>query len=385
MACLLCGDGIDYKRVTCTDCLAKRVAERKRKLQKIRDACQPLRDIIRSHIEENKAVLKQNMVAGLREAKINAIKEVIARARQHLVEDQQKAERLRNKIQTRSSALEEAREKLRKRKTYLASLPSPDITELKRTYEQRALELATLRRSFIAELLAFFPVNPSPTSEKESLIINILLPNDGIYTSYPAETLSAALGYVAHIVYLVSSYLGVTLPYPIDFAGARSAVYTTDETPRRYPLYGTRVSDMEIGTRLINYNIVYLCFTQGVHIKRAMYNCTLPNLMALLRIETLGWPGPRERTSPRAQRQLPPLRIQRFQQVDATTTTDSGNINSTEEEQQLQLVVVKSNKIRGSTGSEDDDFIVLEKTVVPTPLQAEDLAHFERAMFIDTS
>lgn len=304
--------------------------------------------------------------------------------------DQQKAELLRKKIQERSSTLKKAREQLGKRKVYLASLPSPNIVELQRTYEQRASELAYLRRSFIAELLAFFPVNPSPTSEKESLIINILLPNDGIYTSYPADTLSAALGYVAHVVYLVSSYLGVVLPYPIEFAGARSAIFTTDEPPRRFPLYGTRVNDMEIGTRLINSDIVYLCFTQGVYVKRAMYNRTLPNLMALLRIETLGWPGPRDpRKSPQSQRQLPPLRVQSSQQIDTTTTATgsikgNNNNNNNKGDGKLQLAVVKD-KIRGSTGSEDDDFIVLEKTVVPTPSQAEDLEHYERAMFIDTS
>lgn len=85
MACLACGDGIDYKRVTCPDCLAQKVAERKKTLQEIRDACQPLRDTIRAQIDKNKSVLKQRMAVGLREAKVNAIQEIVARARQQLV------------------------------------------------------------------------------------------------------------------------------------------------------------------------------------------------------------------------------------------------------------------------------------------------------------
>lgn len=73
------------------------------------------------------------------------------------------------------------------------------------------LRLAQKRRTLISELLSFFPINPSPTaSETETVILNVTMPNNGEYSYYRPDALSAALGYVAHITYLVAAYLGVS-------------------------------------------------------------------------------------------------------------------------------------------------------------------------------
>jgi hypothetical protein len=72
-------------------------------------------------------------------------------------------------------------------------------------------KLAQVRRALVSELLSFFPINPSPTaSETETIILNVTMPNSGEYSYYRPDALSAALGYVAHVVYLVACYLGVS-------------------------------------------------------------------------------------------------------------------------------------------------------------------------------
>jgi len=383
MECLLCGDAQDYKRSLCAECLSANVTERKKKLEQREEACQPLREQIKSYTDKNRNVAKQNFANDLRSERVNTLKERTLFTKQCIEKDREEVQKLQAQLQARRVALEDARAQLAARFPQVASSPIPKQTEeLAGVCEHRASELAHQRRTLISELLSFFPVNPSSGSENDSRIIELILPNNGVYTNYPAELLPAALGYVAHVVHLVTAYLGVMLPYPIEFAGARSAVRNSDDPPRRYPLYGTRFGDMDVGVRLLNNNIVYLCYTQGLCIPRSMYNQTLPNLMLLLRSPTLGWPGPHEEwMSPRPIRQLPPLRVltpsNSGSSIELDSIYNSSNSNNNNNVSQQQQDKDKD--------GDEDDFIVLDNTIIPTPSQSEDLAHFERALFIDTS
>ena len=73
------------------------------------------------------------------------------------------------------------------------------------------LQLARTRRALVSELLSFFPINPSPTAtETETVIMNVTMPNNGVYNYYRPDALSTALGYVAHVVFIIACYLGVS-------------------------------------------------------------------------------------------------------------------------------------------------------------------------------
>jgi len=184
------------------------------------------------------------------------------------------------------------------------------------------------------------------------------MPNNGVYNYYRPDALSTALGYVAHVAYIIASYLGITLPWRIEFAGARSTIWDPFNG-KRHPLFGARYDDIEPGLLLLNRNIVYMCGSQGVHVPLSQHNCTLPNLLALLRSPTLGMSGPLEamNPSPLVRVSRPPLRV-----------------------------VEPPSPVRKKIVQEEDDesdFIVVENPTVPTPEQTEEIEHFERAMFID--
>jgi hypothetical protein len=372
MECAICGDGIDYKRTKCAECWTAKINAGRERVKILEEECKLVCATIQSYVERLRPALHESTEIGLREARIKLLQDRIAAAKQTLETDKQKVAKMRAHIGMRRDALHEANIQLAiktEQLSHYSKSTTGTVENLQRLCEIKASELAHRRRALITELLTLFPINPSPNSDEHSLIINIILPNNGIYSSFPPETLSAALGNVAHVVYLLSSYLGVVLPCPIDFAGSRSSIRTNEEPSRRFPLYGTRVGDMEVGTRLLNYDIVQLCYSQGVSISRSAYAHTLPNLLALLRSPTLGWPGPHELTSARLRRPLPLLRV----------NSQDGSVNNININGEEGGVVYNNNDV------DDDDFIVLENTVIPTPSQSEDLAQFERALFIDNS
>lgn len=87
----------------------------------------------------------------------------------------------------------------------------------------------------MAELLSFFPINPSPTaSETETIIMNVTMPNNGQYESYRPDALSAALGYVAHVVHLLSGYLGVSFLLLCYLIYLNAISYTLHLIPYNY-------------------------------------------------------------------------------------------------------------------------------------------------------
>jgi len=369
--CFLC-ETKDEKRSLCSSC-AKIVIEgnknlvqtHKRSLNKIKTENLRLRELIKAQLEQHRSSITvpvnintNNITppSSVNQASLSYLSECISQDREEINIKKQN-------LQARRRALDKARKDLTTIKHRFQELSLPKHNEhLSSLQEQCTSELVTHRRTLIAELLSFLPMNPSPTSEKDSIIINIILPNSGVYSSYPPATLSAALGYIAHHVQLVSSYLQVVLPYHLVYAGARSVIHTNDDPPRLYPLYGARTSDMEGGLALLNRNIVYLCASQGIKVPRNAHAFTLSNMMALLRSPTMGWPVPfRDTNSNNYQiykQQLPLKRILQHR---------SSVVVLTEEEEE-----------------NEEDFIVLDHSV-PTPSQAEELAHFERAMFIDRS
>ncbi|KNC99022.1 uncharacterized protein SPPG_05972 [Spizellomyces punctatus DAOM BR117] len=128
----------------------------------------------------------------------------------------------------------------------------------------------------------------------EYRIINVGFPIFGYSLSSPHERFNAGLGYVIHMTILLSHYLHVTLPFQIVNKGARSfaqAAYVDSSSEFSHlPLYlsDNNVEAFTVGLSMLNYNIAYLCYTQGVDIPIYQVHNTLENLALCCQAPDLG-------------------------------------------------------------------------------------------------
>ncbi|KAL2150963.1 hypothetical protein VTH82DRAFT_6061 [Thermothelomyces myriococcoides] len=109
------------------------------------------------------------------------------------------------------------------------------------------------------------------------------------------DTLSAALGYVAHLTDALQYYLAVPLPYPIHPFGSRSSIRDDisqlPDPQREFPLYVPRGGSsaqfrFDYAWFLLNKDIEALCSSQGLRVVDIRH--TLPNLKYLLYVCSAG-------------------------------------------------------------------------------------------------
>jgi hypothetical protein len=150
------------------------------------------------------------------------------------------------------------------------------------------------RRRICEDLLTIYPIEPVPGKPLSFTIRGLLLVNSG-FDDADADTTSAALGYVAHMVVMLSLYLAVILPYPISPHGSTStisdplAMNNSKETNTcLYPLYmkGVVRYRFEYGVFLLNKDIEMLSNALGL--RPIDMRQTLPNLKYLVYVATAG-------------------------------------------------------------------------------------------------
>lgn len=98
-------------------------------------------------------------------------------------------------------------------------------------------------------------------------IRGLYLPND-THEDYEDETISAALGYTAHLVYLLSFYLGTYLRYPVKHIGSKSFIQDpigVIDGPRTFRLWmkGTVYYRFEYAIFLLNKDIEQVISPKG--------------------------------------------------------------------------------------------------------------------------
>ncbi|KHJ31156.1 putative uv radiation resistance protein [Erysiphe necator] len=148
-------------------------------------------------------------------------------------------------------------------------------------------ELRGQRRRICEELQTIYPINPVTHKPLLFTICGLQLPNS-FFDDSDEETVSAALGYVAHIVNLLQYYLSIPLPYPISPYGSRAIIQDfisiLQDKQRTFPLYmkGAVRFRFDYGVFLLNKNIEWLAKRQGL--KLIDIRQTLPNLKYLLYI-----------------------------------------------------------------------------------------------------
>ncbi|KAL0274248.1 UNVERIFIED_CONTAM: hypothetical protein PYX00_006719 [Menopon gallinae] len=144
-------------------------------------------------------------------------------------------------------------------------------------------------KQLISELNLIYPiVEESP--EKFS-ICGVHLPNSEDFAGHDDVQISVALGFVTHVIQMISVFLQVPLRYPVIHFGSRSRIidHITDNIPdseREFPLYqrGKEKAHFHYAVYLLNKNIAqlrWLCGLPTLDLRN-----TLSNLSSLVKMKS---------------------------------------------------------------------------------------------------
>jgi len=177
------------------------------------------------------------------------------------------------------------------------------------------------RRRICEDIMLAYPIEAIADSALQFTIRGLALPNSTFPSSLTgtlAEAIAAAFGHVAHVVYLLSFYLGVALPYPVQPCSSVSTVRdpislmatSNSSTPgtattitglttsavtrlvvpaRTFPLFTKNAGPFfrfEYAVFLLNKDIELICERLGLKVLDIRQ--TLPNLKYALFVATAG-------------------------------------------------------------------------------------------------
>ncbi|KAK6536495.1 hypothetical protein TWF281_000726 [Arthrobotrys megalospora] len=151
-----------------------------------------------------------------------------------------------------------------------------------------ATAMATRRKVILDYLTKIYPIEHIPEQPLNFTICNLHLPNEPP-EGHNEDVIAAALGYVAHLVYMLSFYLSVYLRYPVLPKGSSSMVHdpiSVIQGSRYFPLWakGVPYFRFEYAIFLLNKNIEQLMESQKCIVLDIRQ--TLPNLKYLLYVTT---------------------------------------------------------------------------------------------------
>jgi len=213
----------------------------------------------------------------------------------------QRRKLMRQDISARNHSLEEMR-------TSRSDLPA-----LRTDHTTLSTAIQGQRRRITTTLQTMYPINPLPGEHTLQFAIRSLhLPDsDALDSSSPADptttpdTIAAALGYVAHLLQLLSFYLRSPLPYPVTPRASSSTILDTisklptnastthkydDEVRlRTYPLYSRGVPRFrfEYGVFLLNKDVQVL-LERGFGVRVLDVRQTMANLGLLVYVASAG-------------------------------------------------------------------------------------------------
>lgn len=227
---------------------------------------------------------------------------------------------MRESLASRRAAMNKSRKAQETESSHVSSAISK-LSECREALEQAAEDTLGQRRRICEDLLAIYPIEPIAGSALHFTIHGLTLSNS-TFPSSPsgplADTIAAALGYVAHVVYLLSFYLGVALPYPVQPCSSISTIRdpvslmatstTSSSAPatiiagiststmsgpvipaRTFPLFVRNAGPFfrfEYGVFLLNKDIELICERLGLKVLDIRQ--TLPNLKYALFVATAG-------------------------------------------------------------------------------------------------
>ncbi|KAL8871301.1 MAG: hypothetical protein Q9174_002835 [Haloplaca sp. 1 TL-2023] len=239
--------------------------------------------------------------AAKEQVSLAATRTAVATVRRQIKTGQTRRSELQVSLQTRRDAIRAGVSSQAESKSKLDAAQAELPNKVKARFETQSDTKGQIRR-ICEDLFQIYPVEPIPKKALAFTVCNLSLPNATSPSSEPSTT-AAALGYVAHVTYLLSLYLSVSLPYPLNANGSSSTIFDPisaslqSDAARTFPLYqkGAVAYRFEYGVFLLNSDIEILMSKQGIRIVDLRH--TLPNLKYLLTVLTSGdgeLPGRRE-------------------------------------------------------------------------------------------
>lgn len=179
--------------------------------------------------------------------------------------------------------------------SYLTSAEEP-LARCRLSLSSTREAIAAQQKRILTDLLSIFPITPragpaaSGSPGSQFLIRGLHLPSPP-HEDHDDSTISAALGYVAQLLYFLSFYLSCPLRYPIKPLGSRSFIrddISVIQGARTFPLWmkGAVFYRFEYAVFLVNKDVQQLMEWVGIACVDIRY--TLANLRAVFEAVTEG-------------------------------------------------------------------------------------------------
>lgn len=231
------------------------------------------------------------------EERTKTVENAVSMQRKRLEVARKRRSELHTSLQERRNAMQNGRKAQDSTERDMTGA-KPLLDDKRKDSDKQTDDIHGQRRRISEDLLGIYPIEPIPNKTLSFRIRGLYLPNSDFENVQEDET-AAALGYVAHLVTLLSAYHSVALPYPIHALGSNSTIQdpislttaaTTGGTAqsRTYPLFmkSTIRYRFEYGVFLLNKDIEILANWLGLRLLDIRQ--TLPNLMYVLYVATAG-------------------------------------------------------------------------------------------------
>ena len=241
-----------------------------------------------SILGQNERALKAQSRLAESQERLSLMNQAIADLRRQTRTKSKRKEELIASMKARKEAMERGRQEQEKTRSHLPDAQAK-LTGSAKVLEETSENIKGQIRRICEDMQGVYPIEPIPGKPLAFTICGLPLPNS-TFEGIDRETVAAALGYTAHLVYLLSFYLFTHLPYPIQPFSSTSLIQdpVSISLPQRtYPLYPVNAQyRFEYGVFLLNKDIEFLLSKQGVRVLDIRH--TLPNLKYLLYILTEG-------------------------------------------------------------------------------------------------
>lgn len=128
-------------------------------------------------------------------------------------------------------------------------------------------QIVTRTKQMVRDLWDIYPINEFPDRRGYS-ICDIHLPSSEHLDGHDVTMISVAIGYIGHLLFLLSEILDISLRFPLKYYGSKSSIYCNRRN-QLYPLYidstkGRDWLNFCYGMTLLNLNIVQIRTLYGL-------------------------------------------------------------------------------------------------------------------------